>query len=66
MKKQYIKPTAEIMDIDTEQMMAASTGQGVTTSGDTGEGFLNNSHATQGGSALSKDHGFGLWDDEDY
>ena len=58
MKKQYIKPATEIMNIETEQMMAASFVDG------TGTLDINSGGATK--PADSKDHGFDLWgDDED-
>lgn len=65
MKKNYIAPATEIMNVEMETMIAASPVQvgDVWFDGDAG---LEAGTGTTPGSSDSKGHGFDLWDmDED-
>ena len=61
MKKNYIAPATEVMNVEMESMIAASI---ENIWGDSGRGFGNDEPAPP--VADSKDHGFDLWGlDED-
>lgn len=62
MKRQYIKPATDIMNIETEQIMAASPGISFDDNGG-GTGGIFDKDANSPG--MSKGHGSGLWDEDE-
>lgn len=61
MKKTYIKPTIETVNISAQNLMAASGGPITFSDDDEGYGELDDEYAS--GSALSKKSMFELWGD---
>ncbi|MBP3511489.1 MAG: hypothetical protein J6K19_05565 [Prevotella sp.] len=62
--KKYIKPATEIINIETEQVIAASPGSGLTFDDNgSGTGGIFDKDAT--GPGMSKGHGSGLWDEDE-
>lgn len=57
MKKTYIKPIAETVDIETEQLLDASE---ISFNGNSGMASLNDDYAE--GEAMSNSRGQGIWD----
>lgn len=62
--KKYIKPATEIINIETEQVMAASPGSGLTFD-DNGGGTGGIFDKDANGPGMSKGHGSGLWDEDE-
>lgn len=60
MKKTYLKPTVETVEIETQSLMQASFSE------DNATGSMGiNSDKTATGVAMSKETGFDLWEDEE-
>lgn len=61
MKRTYIIPAISVINVESTPLMAASLN--FSEDGGSGSGKLNDENAT--GDALSKEHTFEIWDDEE-